>query len=132
VRPSASATAASEFLGVRLTLDELRALDAFQKERGFGSRSDAVREVLRRLSGRVDAGGELPVSVRGELEDLVEDGWARDPSEALTLVVTLGLRELSRLHSERVPSLRRAARELTHRRESRRRWDSRAREMLDR
>ena len=122
----------SYFLGVRLTSEEVERLDQFQKSREVATRSDAVRLLVRQSIAPPRAPLEFPVSLQGGLEDVVEDGWARTIDEAVTLVATLGLQELSRLHAERLPALRRAARETAGRSERRRRADREGRELLDR
>lgn len=132
VRSATPTTSASYFLGVRLTPEEVERLDRFQKSREVGTRSDAVRMLVRQSTGDVPPAADFPVSVRAELEELVEDGWARTIDEAVTLVATLGIQELSRLHAERLPALRRAARETAGRSERRRRADRKGRELLDR
>ena len=123
---------ASYFLGVRLSPEEVERLDQFQRSREVGTRSDAVRLLVRQSIAAPPTPVEFPVSLRGKLEEIVEDGWARTIDEAVTLVATLGLQELSRLHGERLPALRRAARETAGRSERRRRADREGRELLDR
>jgi hypothetical protein len=132
VRSATPTKSASYFLGVRLTPEEVERLDRFQRSRQVGTRSEAVRLLVRQTAGVPPLSADLPVSVRAELEDLVEDGWARTIDEAVTLVATLGIQELSRLHGERLPALRRAAREMAGRSERRRRADREGRELLDR
>ncbi len=118
------------FLGVRLSSDEVEQIDRFQKTLGAPSRSEAVRALLHRTEATRGEGTEIPVSLRAELDELVEDGWVRTHDEAVTLVVTLGLQELSRLHGERVPALRRAARDAAGRGDRRRRADREGRGLL--
>ncbi len=133
MRSATPTTSASYFLGVRLSREELDALDRFQTAQHLRTRSDAVRALARRGDVPAAEGGlALPVSVRAELEELVEDGWARTVDEAVTLAVSVGVHELARLHGERIPALRRAARELAGRAERRRRADRQGRELLDR
>jgi hypothetical protein len=132
VRTATPTKPASYFLGVRLTPEEVERLDQFQKSREVGTRSDAVRLLVRQSIEAPAKTVEFPVSLRAELEDAVEDGWARTLDEAVTLVATLGLQELSRLHGERLPALRRAARETAGRSDRRRRADREGRELLDR
>ncbi len=120
------------FLGVRLSSEEVEQIDRFQKRLGAASRSEAVRALLRQTEEIRREGPEFPVSLRTELDELVEDGWARTRDEAVTLVVTLGLQELSRLHGERVPALRRAARDAAGRGDRRRRADREGRGLLER
>jgi hypothetical protein len=132
VRHATPTKSASYFLGVRLTPEEVERLDRFQKLREVGTRSDAVRLLVRLSIDAPRASAEFPASLRAELDDVVEDGWARTLDEAVTLVATLGLQELSRLHGERLPALRRAARETAGRSDRRRRADREGRELLDR
>jgi hypothetical protein len=132
VRSATPTKSASYFLGVRLTPEEVERLDQFQKSREVGTRSEAVRLLVRQSTEAPTAPSAFPVTVRAELEDLVEDGWARTIDEAVTLVATLGIQELSRLHGERLPALRRAARETAGRSERRRRAEREGRELLDR
>lgn len=131
---NARATAPADyFLGVRLTQAELTELDRFGATEGRKSRSDAVRALVARAARAVGpTGPELPVGLASQLDTIVEDGWARDQNEALTLVLTLGLSELARLHSERLPALRRTARESAERRGGRRRADREGRGLLGR
>ncbi len=70
--------------------------------------------------------------MRAEIEQLVEDGFARDFAAALDTVVTLGLQEYAKVYAERLPGLRRAARETAERSRSRRRADREGRRLLDR
>lgn len=132
MRSATPTKSASYFLGVRLTPEEVERLDQFQKSREVATRSDAVRLLVRQSIEVPPEPVEFPVSLRGELEDVVEDGWTRTLDEAVTLVTTLGIQELSRLHGERLPALRRAARETAGRSERRRRADREGRELLDR
>jgi hypothetical protein len=132
VRTATPTKSASYFLGVRLIPEEVERLDQFQKTNEVSTRSDAVRLLVRQSIGAPAKTVEFPASLRGELEDVVEDGWARTIDEAVTLVATLGLQELSRLHGERLPALRRAARETAGRSERRRRAEREGRELLDR
>ena len=132
MRSATPTKSSSYFLGVRLTADEVERLDRFQKTKDVDTRSDAVRLLVRQSAEPSAPAVEFPVSLRGQLEDLVEDGWAQTLDEAVTLVATLGLQELSRLHSERLPALRRAARESAGRSDRRRRADREGRELLDR
>ena len=132
VRPARSAASADRFLGVRLTSEELDRLDRYRELSGTETRSDAVRTLVR-LADRTEAETpELPPTVRAELEQLVEDGFARDLSAALQIALTLGLQEYARVYAERLPALRRAARETVNRRTSRRQADREGRRLLDR
>jgi hypothetical protein len=132
VRNATPTKSASYFLGVRLTPEEVERLDQFQKSREVATRSEAVRLLVRQSIDAPEKSAEFPVSLRAELDDVVEDGWARTLDEAVTLVATLGIQELSRLHGERLPALRRAARETASRSDRRRRADREGRELLDR
>ncbi len=132
MRSATPTKSSSYFLGVRLTPEEVERLDRFQKSREVDTRSEAVRLLVRQSAEPAAPKTELPVSLRGQLEDLVEDGWAQSFDEAVTLVATLGLQELSRIHSDRLPALRRAARESAGRSDRRRRADREGRELLDR
>ena len=117
---------------MRLTQAELDGLDRFRHEQGLGTRSDAVRRLLRLAGSPTPGGPELPVGLVAQLEELVEDGWAKGPDEALTLVLTLGHAELSRLHTERLPALRRAARSAAEKRAERRKAERGGRGLLER
>ena len=132
MRSATSTKSPSYFLGVRLTPEEVERLDQFQKSREVATRSDAVRLLVRQSIHAPRTPLEFPVSLQGGLEDVVEDGWARTLDEAVTRVATLGLQEPSRLHGERLPALRRAARETAGRSERRRLADREGRELLDR
>jgi hypothetical protein len=132
VRTANSSTRADRFLGVRLTPEELERLDRFGQSQGSSSRSDAVRELVR-AADRVALGQpEIPVGLQAHLEEIIEDGWARDMGEALTLVLTMGFEGLSRLHTEKVPALRKAARDGAARRAGRRGAEREGRGLLER
>ena len=123
---------ATRFLGVRLTSEEESLLDGFQRDHGLSTRSDAVRALVRSAS-EPEAGSVLvPPTLHGELEELVENGYARDLEGAIALVTSLGLTELARTHSERLPALRERARNVKDRREGRRRADREGRGLLGR
>jgi hypothetical protein len=131
--PSTPRPGLPRFLGVRLADDELRNLDDFQRRSGSATRSDAVRALVREFARpREELAATLPVSVRAEIEELVEDGWAQDEEAALALLVAFGLREFTRLHAERVPALRGAAQRLADRRRARRRAEGAGRRLLER
>ena len=122
----------SRFLGVRLTSEEQALLDEFQRAHDLPTRSDAVRSLVR-ASGEPRPGSvELPPTLRGELEEIVENGYARDLEGAIALVTSLGLTELARTHSERLPALHEHARSVNERREGRRRADREGRGLLGR
>ena len=123
---------ASRFLGVRLTSEEEAQLDEFQHEHGLSTRSDAVRALVRTASAPRPESVDLPPTLRGELEEIVENGYARDLEGAIALVTSLGLMELARTHAERLPALRERARSVKDRREGRRRADREGRGLLGR
>ena len=129
VRPTAPT---DRFLGVRLSAEEVALLDSWKESEGHATRSDAVRAILRAVGTPGAAGPELPTTVRGEFDQLVEDGYARDVPSAIDAVLTLGLQELARLHAERLPSLRRAARDVAERGATRRRLSREGRRLLER
>ncbi|MGA7924250.1 MAG: hypothetical protein WCA77_09780 [Thermoplasmata archaeon] len=132
MRSERSPSSTERFLGVRLTADEVDKLDRFQRAQGLATRSDAVRALVRVAEVARPEGLELPVTLRAQLETIVEDGWASDAEGALTLAVHLGLNELSRLHGERLPALRRAARDVGDRQTRRRRAAREGRGLLER
>ena len=133
MRTPRSDSRADRFLGVRLTSAELDRLDAWRTAHGNPSRSEAVRALLG-APDQVEKPGavEVPVSLRAKLEEIVEDGWATSEDGALTLVLTLGLGELSKLHTSRLPELRKHAREQSTRTRERRRVDREGRGLLER
>lgn len=123
---------ATHFLGVRLTTEEESLLERFQTDHELPSRSEAVRKLVRSASEAKTEAVELPAALRTELEELVEDGYARDLDGAIALVLTLGIRELARTHDEHVPALRERARSANERRAGRRRADREGRGLLRR
>ena len=123
---------ATRFLGVRLTSEEELLLDRYQRNHDLATRSDAVRALVRTASEPRPETVELPTTLRGELEEIVENGYARDLEGAIALVTSLGLTELARTHSERLPALRERARSVKDRREGRRRADREGRGLLGR
>lgn len=131
--PSTGSTPnASRFLGVRLGAEEEEKLEAFRQARGFSSRSDAVRALVRDAATDRSGAVEIPPTVREELIGLVENGYARDLGEAVRLSIELGLADLVRLHVDRLGQLRGHARELAERRRGRNRLDREGRELLRR
>jgi len=132
VRNARDDAPATRFLGVRLTSEEESQLDGFQRDHGFPTRSDAVRALVRTASAPPPESVDLPPTLRGELEEVVENGYARDLEGAIALVTSLGLTELARTHSERLPALRDHARSVKERREGRRRADREGRGLLGR
>ncbi|HKV90500.1 MAG TPA: hypothetical protein VJQ43_04790 [Thermoplasmata archaeon] len=119
------------FLGVRLTIEEIEQLDRFRVRSGSSTRSDAVRALVRESEKAGGGATELPVALLAKLEEVVEDGWVSDLSGAVSLLLNLGLSELTRLHADRLPSLRRTARDGADRRKQRRQLDREGRGLLD-
>jgi hypothetical protein len=118
---------------VRLTQSELERLDAWRVAQGNPSRSEAVRALLSAPdAAQAPSALDLPISLRGKLEEIVEDGWATSVDGALTLVLTLGLGELTKLHTDRLPELRKHARDQSDRTRARRRGDREGRGLLER
>jgi Ribbon-helix-helix protein, copG family len=133
VRTPRSDTRADRFLGVRLTQSELERLDAWRTAHGNPSRSEAVRALLRGPEPATEPSAfDVPISLRAKLEEIVEDGWASSVDGALTLVLTMGLGELSKLHTDRLPALRKHARDQSERTRARRRGDREGRGLLER
>ncbi|MGP8072867.1 MAG: hypothetical protein ACLPZM_07045 [Thermoplasmata archaeon] len=129
---NARAAPAMYFLGVRLTPEETSLLDQFRTTNDLPDRSAAVRALLRRAGGAPAPGVELPATLRAELEEVVEEGYARDLDGAVATVLTLGLGELARTHTERMPAMRDHARSLSERKRDRRRADREGRGLLGR
>lgn len=123
---------ATRFLGVRLTAEEESLLEKYRHDHELANRSDAVRALVHAATSPETPRVELPVTVRNELEEIVEDGYARDMEEAVALLVHLGFGELVRTHVERLPTLRERARSSAARREARRRADREGRGLLGR
>jgi len=133
VRTPRSELRADRFLGVRLTLEELDHLDGWRAAHGNPSRSEAVRALLRAPEPAAGPSAtELPVSLRAQLEELVEDGWAATEATALTVALTMGLEQIAKLHGEKLPALRRRAKEHADRSHQRRRADREGRGLLER
>lgn len=132
VRTARADAPATRFLGVRLTLEEESLLEQFRSKREFPTRSEAVRALVRGATDARPADISVPATLRNELEDLVEDGYAEDVDSAVTLVLTLGLGEVGRIHAERMAALREYARTSAGRREGRRRSDREGRGLLGR
>jgi Arc/MetJ-type ribon-helix-helix transcriptional regulator len=130
VRNARAATPATYFLGVRLTTEEESLLEQFRTSNELPNRSEAVRSLVRGAGGAPVASVELPATLRAELEEIVEDGYARDLDSAVALVLNLGLGELARTHTERLPALRDRARAASERRRDRRRADREGRGLL--
>jgi hypothetical protein len=129
---NARAAPATYFLGVRLTSEETALLDRFRTANDLPDRSAAVRMLLRRAGGAPVSEVELPATLRAELEEVVEEGFARDLDGAIATVLTLGLTELTRTHAERMEALRNRARSLSERRRDRKRADREGRGLLGR
>lgn len=123
---------ADKFLGVRLTSEELATLDQWREASQSATRSDAIRALVRSAGARPLESPELAPTVRAELEQLVEDGYARDFIAAFDLVVEAGLGEVSKTHAERLPRMRGAARGYADRAQVRRRAEHEGRRLLDR
>jgi hypothetical protein len=123
---------ATYFLGVRLTPEETSLLDRFQAANDLPHRSDAVRALIRGAGGAPAPGVELPATLHAALEEVVEEGYARDLDGAIATVLTLGLGELVRTHAERLPALRDRARSVADRRRERKRADREGRGLLGR
>jgi hypothetical protein len=132
VRTPRTETPATRFLGVRLTAEELESLGQFQQRRQLASRSDAVRRLVAESLERPPSAESVPASLDAELDEVVEDGYAPDRVSAMVLALTLGLAELSRIHTERLPALRREARTTKERREARKGADREGRGFLRR
>jgi Arc/MetJ-type ribon-helix-helix transcriptional regulator len=132
VRNARAATPATYFLGVRLTSEEEALLEQFRTANELPNRSEAVRALVRGAGGAPVGSVELPTTLRAELEEVVEDGLARDLDGAIAAVLNLGLGELARTHAERLPALRERARSAADRRRDRRRADREGRGLLGR
>ena len=133
MRTARAEAPATHFLGVRLTAEEESLLERFRTEHDLPNRSAAVRELVRKgAEAAVPSAIELPATLRAELEELVEDGYARDVDSAAALALTLGIRELALTHAERVSALRGHARSVHERREGRRRAEREGRGLLRR
>lgn len=120
MRTARTSAPSDRFLGVRLSAEEIDRLDRFGSSVGSANRSESVRALLRASEQAAPERGEVPVALRAELEALVEDGWAPNWAAALTLVLTLGLRELPRLYADELPRLSERARDRAARRRARR------------
>ncbi len=132
MRNARASAPATHFLGVRLTAEEESLLEKFQTERDLPNRSEAVRMLVRSAAEPPAGGVDLPATLRNELEELVEDGFAHDLDSAVTLLVNAGIREMARSHDEDLATLREKARSLAERRAGRRRADREGRGFLRR
>jgi len=117
---------------VRLSIEEESLLEQFRTANDLPNRSEAVRTLVRSAGGVPATSVELPTTLRAELEEIVEDGYARDLDGAVAIVLNLGLGELARTHVERMPALRERARSTSERRRDRRRADREGRGLLGR
>ncbi|MGA8275067.1 MAG: hypothetical protein WB852_02060 [Thermoplasmata archaeon] len=132
MRNARAAAPATYFLGVRLSIEEESLLEQFRTANDLPNRSEAVRTLVRSAGGVPATSVELPTTLRAELEEIVEDGYARDLDGAVAIVLNLGLGELARTHVERMPALRERARSTSERRRDRRRADREGRGLLGR
>ena len=132
VRNARADAPSTRFLGVRLTTEEDDLLDQFCRKHAFANRSEVVRALVREAANERPRGGDLPATLRNELEELVEEGYATNFDGALALAVHSGIVELARTHTERMPALRNHARAASERREGRRRADREGRGFLRR
>ncbi|HLN51650.1 MAG TPA: hypothetical protein VK455_06310 [Thermoplasmata archaeon] len=123
---------ATRFLGVRLTEGEIALLDRFCEDHSLANRSEAVRALVHAGAPEAPGSIEIPATIKNELEELVEDGYAHDLNGLLDAVLSLGLKELVRTHTERLPAMREHARAVRDRRAGRRRADREGRGLLER
>ena len=130
--PDSPSPTSGRFLGVRLSAEEDRQLEQLVVKRKLGSRSDAVRALLREAPVERPSLVELPVTRRAELEQLVEDGYFSTVAGAVEYALEVGLRELVTNHRDGLAELGRRARELRARGDRRRRADKEGRELLRR
>jgi hypothetical protein len=131
VRNARNPASSTHHLGVRLTESELELLDRFRIAQHRSTRSDAVRLLVQSIA-QPKGDVELPATLAAELEEVVEDGWATDINGAMVAALTLGLRELTQLHTEGLPSLRAKARSHAERKAGQRRADREGRGLLRR
>jgi len=132
VRTARAKALATEFIGVRLTPDELALLERFQTEHGVRNRSEALRTLVRQASEERAGTVPLPATLRNELEELIEDGYANDLDGLVPLVLVSGIRELARTHPSDLATLRDHARSVHQRRVGRRHADREGRGLLRR
>ncbi len=81
-------------VSVRLTEEETRQLDLLAITWGLPTRSDVLRVLIQRaekLSPPGEEPIELPPMLVNSLEHLMENGWARTLSEAVTKAADRGL-----------------------------------------
>jgi hypothetical protein len=118
---------------VRLTSDEERRLDEFQRARGISSRSEAIRTLLAEArTAATPPTTELPPTRLRELEILVEEGYYSSTQAALESALEAGVRDLVRTHHDGIETLRRHARSSRSEKDDRRRADREGRELLRR
>lgn len=121
------------FVGVRLAEEDLARLDKVVEERGFSTRSEAIRHILREAGGRAPAavpapgpssrGVEVavPVSLFRELERSVENGYSSSVGAALEKALERGLEELAVRRPRRIAAERELAEALSKEEGERRR-----------
>lgn len=110
-------------VGFRLSADEARTLDKLVESWGTKTRSEALRVLLHnaaKFHQPSDEAFELPPTLRTELENLVEEGWAHEIRSALAMVVNRGLDGLSEDVRRRADTMSQRAHELKTRRTQRR------------
>ena len=118
---------------MRLTDEEERRLDEFQRTRAIASRSEAVRLLLAEARKEPPPDAlELPPTRRRELEVLVEEGFFSTVQAALESALETGFAELLRTHRDGIEALRRNARAAHREKDERRRADREGRELLRR
>jgi hypothetical protein len=109
-------------VGVRLSEDELLLLERLVISWGLSTRSEVLRELIRR-GGELPSPGkeslELPPTILANLEEMVEDGWADSLHDALVRTVDRGLSVLSEEYSTRGAQSREAAHAVHARRAAR-------------
>ena len=132
-RTARAGAPATYYLCVRITAEEASRLEQYRTDRQLATRSDAVRALVREAVESTDRSAiEIPTPLKNTLEELVEDGYAGDLESIATLVLTHGIRELSRTYTEDVSALRERARSSSARRAGRRRADREGRGLLGR
>jgi hypothetical protein len=106
-------------VGVRLSEEEVRLLERLTTTWGLGTRSEVLRELIKR-AGELPPPGretlELPPMLLASLEEMVEDGWAETLTDALARTVDRGLSVLATEYEERGQRTRDAASALHARR----------------
>jgi hypothetical protein len=132
VQSAEAPSSPTQFLGVRLTSEEIDRLDRLQRTLGIPTRSDAVRALVRAADRIAEPRVELPAAIDAQLEEVVDDGWAGSRDAALTLVLTLGFTELARTYDKRMTGLHRRAKGLEQKRATRRQADREGRGLLER